>query len=225
MRTSTRVIKKTLSPLIVLTRYGFLLFIRLFIQKIEGLENIPRQKPYILASNHVNSLDAFFLVAAIMPKRRQMIHFISKIAPWGKFWRDVVAQHWAEVIPFDEQNKEQCLRIAMDWLKAGDVVAIFPEGKPNKLATLEKAKTGAARLALWSRFPVVPVGFYNKPGWTRREIIKNALLRRAPITVKIGKPLTFDDVYDRGVSKLTLEDVSRRVMTAIGALCNKPYPY
>ena len=96
-------------------------FIRFFIRKSTGFENIPKSGPYIIACKHLASLDGVFLAATMIPIIKQKIHFVSNVARWGWFWEKIVAEQWAGVIPFYKKHPHICLDIAQEYLKQGKV--------------------------------------------------------------------------------------------------------
>ena len=217
--------KKLVSPFIQFTRYLVLSLFYLPIKKIEGRENLPKSGPFLIASNHINRLDAYFLAPAIVLYTSRMVYFIAKIQPWGFFWEKVLSDLWAGCIPYDKNNKSKCLEMALQRLQKGEIVGFFPEGRSNKNNTLLKGKTGCARLALWAKVPVIPVGFYDRPEEKRRAIIFNAFFKPKHIKIKIGRPLYFYEYYNKKIFKELLDEITKKIMLEISQLCGKPYPY
>lgn len=202
-------------------------FIRFFIKKVVGLEHVPQQGPYILACKHVGPLDGVFIAAVVIPRINQKIYFVSNIAKWGWFWEKVVSEWWAGNIPFYKDNPRLCLDIALNYLKEGKVIGIFPEGivqeyDPDKY----RAKTGTARLALWARAPIVPVGLVHDITvrsdllklQRRRQVIKNILLNPHSLEIHIGRPFELKEYYGREMTRELLDETTNRIMDSIDAL-------
>ncbi|HCJ52544.1 MAG: hypothetical protein A2898_00945 [Candidatus Kerfeldbacteria bacterium RIFCSPLOWO2_01_FULL_48_11] len=204
-----------------ITRVTLFPLCRLLIRSVRGLENIPKRGPFILACHHLGPLDALFIAAVVVPRINQKIHFIASIAPWGPLWKEIVAKRWSGCIPFDKNNRQTCLDTARQYLSEGRVVGIFPVGLlDERESNSSKGKSGTARLALWSKVPVVPVGLISHESVTLGAIIIKHLTRPRIIRISIGEPMTFSDVYDKPITYELLRNVTSRIMQSID-LINK----
>ncbi len=120
------------------------------VMKISGIENVPTQGPYLVVSNHVGSFDPPMVVSVLNPIIKQLIYFVSE-----QFIVDIMGLRTAVMrlgmIPKIENRKAECLERARDLLNEGKIVGIFPEGMRNDGPVLLKGRTGAARLALWTK--------------------------------------------------------------------------
>ena len=104
------------------------LFNSYFKPKVIGLENIPKQGAFILCGNHTNVHDQF----PIMINTDRVIHYMAKKeyfdSKMGWFFR-YVAQ-----IPVDrEKDTSTAKSEALELLKDGHAIGIFPEGTRNML--------------------------------------------------------------------------------------------
>jgi 1-acyl-sn-glycerol-3-phosphate acyltransferase len=192
-----------------------------FLEKVEGLENIPKDKNFILAPNHESYFDHFF-VPYLVKDRLKKIHFIGKLESkwdalrWG-WW------YWlAETIPINRKakDKRKVLEKALDFLKKGEIIIIYPEGTRNKSNTLLLGKTGVAELAIKSGLPVIPVGLKYRPSWQEKE----RFLFNKKITLKAGQPLYFSSKND-SENPFYLREVTNKIMREISKLTGKEYPY
>lgn len=210
-----------------ITRVFLLPLIRFFIKKTVGLENVPKQGPYIIACKHMGPFDGVFIASVIIPRINQKIYFVSNIAKWGWFWEKVVAERWAANIPFYKENPRICLDITLHYLKEGKIVGIFPEGVIQEYDPYKhKAKTGVARLAIWSKVPIVPIGLFHDitvksdlPKLTRRrQVIKNILLNPHSLEIHIGKPFEIKEFYDKKITSELLHEATNKIMDKIDEL-------
>ena len=189
--------------------------IKIFTAQIEGKENIPKRGAFILASNHINSSDHYFIGLALRERSRD-IHFIG--APNARFikWYTAIVYYLADVISIDRNrvDREALLKEAEHYLRKGEIIAIYPEGNTNRNNILLKGKTGAAELALRTGLPIVPIGMSSKRKGTMRKRV-----------IKIGKPLYFTKETSTELSQKLLRKTTKKIMMAISSLSEKPYPY
>jgi len=214
------------------SRYLWFPLIRFFIKKTVGLENLPTKGPYIIACKHLASLDGVFLGVMIAPKINRKIHFVANVAKWGWFWEKVIAEKWHGCIPFYKENPKICLDIAVNYLKKGEIIGIFPEGFLQSRETDQhKAKTGTARMAILARVPIVPVGLTHDISvrsdlpvlHRRRQTIKNILLNPHSLEIHIGQSFEIKEYYNREMNKELLIEATNKIMDKIEALTKINY--
>lgn len=207
-------------------RLTLLPLIRFFTKKIVGLEHVPMEGPYIIACKHLGALDGAFVGAAIIPKINRKIHFFANVAKWGWFWEKIVSERWAGSIPFYRDHPRASLEIAMGFLREGRVIGIFPEGILQDYGQRGRAKTGVARMAIWAKVPIVPVGLVHDISvradlsrlYRRRQVIKNILLNPHSLEIHIGQPFTLEEYYHREMTLELLVEATNNVMRRIEAL-------
>ncbi len=120
---------------------------------VDGLENVPAQGGFILASNHVSNWDVFAMQLALP----RTIFFMGKaelfrFAPLAALLRDFGA------FPVYRGEKDAwALQHAREVVDAGQALGMFPEGHRSKGKGLLPAKTGTARLAIEANCPILPM--------------------------------------------------------------------
>lgn len=191
---------------------------------IEGLEHVPHRGPFIVASNHVSYLDPPILYAILARRVKQKIHFFTKREVINGL-TPLVSMRWFGMIPVDQDQPTECLERARKFLERGKIVGIFPEARRNTDHALLKAKTGVARLALWTGAPVLPIGFFGPPAWTVREALKNFFGNHGEVQIHIGAPITFPHTSPELMTKDLLTTVTRTIMQRIAELSHKVYLY
>lgn len=207
-------------------RTFFFPLLRFFIKKTVGLENLPSKGPFIMACKHIGALDGFFLASVVVPRLNQKVHFIASIMKWGWLWEKVIAEQWAGCIPFDKNNRQLCLEMALRYLKKGEIVVIFPEGYLHEYKRTRKTKTGVARLALWAKVPVIPVGLvYNITVrsdlpvlYQTRKAIINTILNPHSLEIHIGQPFELKQYYNKEITKELLREATNTIMDKIKGL-------
>ncbi|WP_031510353.1 lysophospholipid acyltransferase family protein [Streptomyces megasporus] len=154
---------------------------------IEGTEHIPRRGGAVLASNHIGYLDFVFAGLAARPAKR-LVRFMAKESVFrhkvsGPLMRAM--KH----IPVDRSQGEHAYRHALNSLRSGEIVGIFPEATISQSFTLKKFKTGAARMAQEAGVPLLPVALWGTQRlWTKghkRDFGRNHF----PITIRVGEPI------------------------------------
>jgi 1-acyl-sn-glycerol-3-phosphate acyltransferase len=183
----------------------------LFRPKVTGLEHIPREGGAIIAANHVSFLDPL-LLPLVVPHRRVM--FLTKVKYLDKpFLRWFLAG--AGVIPVatgDPRAVGESVAAAVEVVRSGRLVGIFPEGTRSPDGRLHRGKTGVARVAFESGAPVIPVGIIG----TDLAFPRGARLPR-PRSVRIlfGPPITLANPDGKVRSASLSRAATDQVMTAI----------
>jgi len=128
---------------------------------IEGASNIPTSGPVIVASNHVSYLDPLTL-AWVADRRRRRVRFLAKVELFGKPVLGTLLRS-AHQIPVNRGRSDSAdaLSAALAALRAGECVAVFPEGTISEDFEPMRGKSGTARLAQASGVDVVPVGLWG----------------------------------------------------------------
>jgi len=171
--------------------------------KVEGLENIPSERPLIFASNHQSYLDILILIC-VLPLR---FRFVAWDALFNIPFLGTYMKQYGH-IPISENNFKEAQKTVLeiiDLIKAGESIVIFPEGKLTRDGKLGRFSRGPAFIALDTRAPVIPVvidgSFHVLP---RGEWA----LRPGTVKIKIGKPLEFNH-FDNSDKKTYLEATER----------------
>ncbi|MBG0816294.1 1-acyl-sn-glycerol-3-phosphate acyltransferase [Planomonospora sp. ID82291] len=190
----------------------------------EGVENVPREGPVILAGNHLSFADHFF-GALFLP--RKVISLGKAEYFTGRGLKGMLSRAFFSgvgTVPIDRSGgkaSEAAIRTGLRVLREGNVLGIYPEGTRSHDGRLYKGKTGVARLALESRAPVIPwamVGTYEMmpPG----RPLPRLGIRPG---VKFGKPLDFSRYYGMEEDRLVLRAVTDEIMYALMELGGQEY--
>jgi 1-acyl-sn-glycerol-3-phosphate acyltransferase len=191
---------------------------------LEGMENIPRTGPCILACNHVGSPDPIFIMSAVYMHTHRSVSFVTYDEVVHVFGSRV-AYSWLGMVKKEEDKPGECLAIMRRDLAAGHAVGIFPEGMRNAAPFVLPGKTGVARLAHWSGAPVVPLGYTGPFTWTVSQAIWSSLSPLHNMNLRIGQPMSFPVIQPENLTKDQLVHTTRTIMAAIGELAGHPSPY
>ena len=177
--------------------------------RIVGRENVPREGPVILAPIHVSLVDPP-VVSCASPRA---VSFMAKeelfrLPVFGRLIRSLGAFPVRRGV-VDKSS----VRLAIERLKAGGTLIMFPEGTRGDGKTLAPLQSGVAILAKRSGAAVVPVGVCGP----HRMLPKGAKLPRfSRLKVSFGEPFTWDEVATSGNSHddraLFAEELARRIV-------------
>ena len=200
-------------------------FLRLIFRPwAEGADNVPREGPAILASNHLSFSDHFF---APLPLPRKVVFLAKSEYFTGRGIKGLLSKAFFSgvgQIPVDRTGgaaSERALRTGLRVLAAGELLGIYPEGTRTPDGRLYRGKTGVARLALEARAPVVPTamigGFeFQPPG----KLAPRLAVRPG---VRFGKPLDFSRYYGLEQDRIVLRAVTDEIMYELMKLSSQEY--
>lgn len=182
-----------------------------------GLENIPRGKGVILASNHQGNADIPILLANLPVT----FHFIVKkelfsVPIFGWYLKK------AEYLPVDRGNAASAfttLKQALKVLKKGEAITIFPEGTRSRDGKLGTFKRGSMMLAFQSKTPVVPIAINGSFQAQKRGSL---LFYPQKIKVSVGKPIEFPETKEmnREEQEVELEKIRQAIQTLLTSPTN-----
>lgn len=196
-----------------------------WIKKVKGLENIPKDKSFILTPNHSSYIEHFLIGSIVIPYLNRKLYYIAKKEHfdtvsqkmWSKLWMKYVP-----TIPIDRRKGEKALNDALSHLKKGKIVLIYPEGTRSLTGKIQQGKTGVARLALGAKVPVVPLGikgtFEILPKGKKIPKLKKAIFN-------FGRPMYFNEYYNKPITKKILREVTNNVMKEIARLSGQKYNF
>ena len=186
-----------------------------FVKEVKGIKNIP-DRGFILASNHSSYLDIPALSSTLVICKKRRIRYIAKKELfYNPIMRNILEA--GRIIPVDKEKPgKEVFEEAISSLRNGDIIGIYPEGGRSLTGKIQKGKTGVARLALWSKAPVVPVGI--KGTFELMPKGKTIPKFKKEVIVNIGKPLYFTNYYKKTITKKLLRIVTGEIMGKIAEL-------
>lgn len=176
--------------------------------KIEyvGLENVPEDGGFILASNHMNALDPVFIGLGLEGRQ---LHFMGKkelfenpISKWAlsKLNGFPIVRGGA-----DTEALEYAIRIP----KEGHILGIFPEGTRSKTFKPARAKSGVAMIAKEAGTDVLPVSIYTSDN----------MKKGTKLTIRFGEIIPYDKLgFTEEGSREELKTCAKYIMDEITKL-------
>lgn len=199
--------------------------------EVRGYGNIPKRGPYILAiGSHKTEVESIVIPAYL---RRHQLYFYAK----AEYWRmhRIIGWFMTSIgqIPMERGNPRKALdaiRAGVDILKAGKVLAVYPEGTRSPDNCLHGAYLGTVRTAIdaGGDVPIVPVGLIGmekaSPSgaglWPRHAKVKIVIGRPIYLPSKVQRAIKLNQRYDKAETTRVYSEI---MMYEIASLCNKPY--
>jgi 1-acyl-sn-glycerol-3-phosphate acyltransferase len=186
----------------------------------QGAENLPRTGGFVVCPNHLSYVEPLTFAHFMYDNGREVYYLakesVFRIPVVGALVRG------AQQIPVYRNSGQaaEAFRAAVAAIQdQGKCVGVYPEGTLTRDPDLWPmvGKTGAARIALMTRCPVIPVA-----QWGPQEILapyskRVRLFPRKTMHVRAGRPVDLEDLYDKPVTATVLRQASDRIMTAITA--------
>jgi len=193
----------------------------LFKVRWRGLDRIPKTGGAIVAVNHISYADPivfgrFIWDAGRSPRFLAKASLFSAPFPVGRVLTGAgqIPVHRGSV------NAAEALQAAVDALRRGEVVLIYPEGTVTRDPDFwpMQAKTGIARLALMvPEVPVIPVGQWGAQNFLDFYRKRFRPLPRTAVSVSAGQPVDLAEFAGRPPSREVLQAMTDRIMVAVRA--------
>lgn len=178
--------------------------------RVEGLENVPAEGPFILSPIHRSNID--FLVVLVCAKRR--MRYMGK----DTLWRPGFGRLWDALggIPVHRGSADrEALRTSIEVIESGEPLVMFPEGTRQHGPEIATLFDGPAYVQSKTGVPIVPVGV----GGTESVMPKGAkMLRPHKVAVVIGRPLTAPDVQGAKARRSSIKAQTARLSEEIQRL-------
>ena len=184
----------------------------------EGLENIPDRGGAVIAINHTSYLDWWPAALAAYQRSRRM-RFMIKAEMQDVKIVNFLIRH-SGTIPVDRHAGAGAYAVAVDRLRAGEIVGVYPEATISRSFELKEFKTGAARMAIDAEVPIIPLIVWGaQRRWTKDHPKDLRRKSKIPITVAAGPPVAAADTIDSTSAAL------REAMTVLLHKVQVDYPH
>lgn len=156
---------------------------------VVGQENIPADGGGVVVINHTGYLDFAIAGVPFWHTRRRLVRFMAK----QEVFRHRVSGPLMRAmrhIPVDREAGMASFRAAVQALRAGELVGVFPEATISRSFCLKEFKSGAVRMARSAGVPLIPLTLWGSQRiWTkdRKPTIRGA--RHIPVGITIGEPM------------------------------------
>ena len=185
-----------------------------------GMEHVPRTGGVVAVTVHASNLDPMTFAHFVHASGRVM-RFLAKASLFAVPGLGALLRNAGQIpVHRGTGDAADAFTAAVAAVEAGQLVAVFPEGTLTRDPDLwpMRGKTGAARIALATGAPVVPIG-----QWGAHEVLPRyrrtvRLFPRRTVHVWAGPPVDLDDLRDRPVNGTVLREATDRIMAALVAI-------
>jgi 1-acyl-sn-glycerol-3-phosphate acyltransferase len=164
------------------------------LDKVEGLQYIPKKGPGIILINHIAFIDPIIVIHTlprnIIPLAKSEVYDYPIINIFPKIWGVVPIQRYE----MDRKAIKQIFSI----LNAGEIVLIAPEGTRHH--ELQQGKVGAAYISSRTGAPIIPVAIEGTPGFPSFRLSKR--WKEPGVQIQYGRPFCFLPEYSRARNKM-----------------------
>ncbi len=191
---------------------------RLFFRfRIEDEQYFPKSGGVIVAANHASFLDIPLLGCAI-PRR---VVFLGRANLFPNRFLSWILRKLGWIPLQTHRLDRKAFGVALDYLKSGTPVVIFPEGTRTEDGQLQQGRPGIGYLVEESQCQVIPVYISG----TFKVLPINAKWPKLfPVSVFFGKSMSFP-IYDTINKKHVYEKIGRSVMEQVAKIGGIPSPY
>jgi len=186
--------------------------------EIDGLDNVPREAPAILACNHLSFIDSIVLPLNVP----RPVYFLGKADYWDS-WKTRWFFQGTGVVPVHRgggEKGEDSLRTGVEILRSGELLGIYPEGTRSPDGRLYRGKTGPVRMALEAEVPIVPCAVI---GTDQAMPTGSYVPKREHVTVRYGRPLDLSRYHERRTDPFALRSATDELMYEIMMLSGQEY--
>jgi 1-acyl-sn-glycerol-3-phosphate acyltransferase len=183
----------------------------------QGLENIPGHGGAVIAINHTSYLDWWPAALAAHERHRRM-RFMIKAEMQDVKLVNFLIKH-SGTIPVDRDAGAGAYAVAVERLREGEIVGVYPEATISRSFELKEFKTGAARMSRDAGVPIIPLIVWGAQRLWTKDHPKNLGRKRIPVTAAVGTPSEAADTIDGTSTAL------RDSMTALLHRVQLDYPH
>ncbi|KAA0024680.1 lysophospholipid acyltransferase family protein [Antrihabitans cavernicola] len=154
---------------------------------IVGQENVPRTGGAVLAVNHTAYLD-FIEVGMIGRNSGRNVRYMMKAELERNPIVGFLMKH-CKAIPVDRSAGAAAYHRAVDSLRDGELVVVYPEATISRSFEIKEFKSGAARMALDADVPILPAAIWGAHRIWSKGYPKQLGRNNFPINIRIGTPI------------------------------------
>ncbi len=168
-----------------------------------GLENIPKEGGYIIASNHMHALDPLFIAIGVEDRQ---LHFMGKKELFENAFTKFCLSK-VNGFPIVRGGADtEALNYAIRIVKEGYILGMFPEGTRSKDHKPGRAKSGVAMIAKEAKADILPVSIYSS----------DDMKKGTKLTVRYGEVIPYEKLgFTEENNREEVKECAKFVMSEI----------
>lgn len=189
-----------------------------------GVENLQRWYPptdgIVVAANHLSWFDPLPLCHVLWDNGRPPRILVKDSLFRAPVLKRVLTGTGQIPVARSTEDAAKAVAAAVDAVADGEAVVLYPEGTITRDPDLwpMSGRTGAARIALMSGAPVIPVAQWGAQHVMRPYRKEFRVLPRKTMHFAIGEPVDLDDLRTRPIDAEVLEAATSRILDDITGL-------
>src|SRR5246127_1767857 len=156
-----------------------------------GEQNIPDRGGAVIAINHTSYVDFLPAALAVYRRHRRLRFMIKAEIQKVKVVNFLIKR--TRTIPVDRHAGAEAYAVAVQRLREGELVGVYPEATISRSFELKEFKTGAARMAVEADVPMLPVIVWGAQRVWTKDQARHVWRNKVPIPVQVGPPLRAAD--------------------------------
>ena len=154
---------------------------------VTGDENIPATGGAVLAVNHTGYMDFTYAGLPVRTPKRY-IRFMAKHDVFENKISGPIMRALKH-IPVDRTAGADSYQAAVDYLRRGELVGVYPEATISRSFEIKQLKSGAARMALEADVPIIPIVIWGAQRVWTKGYPKRLGRTNTPISIAVGEPI------------------------------------
>ncbi|BBX47034.1 1-acyl-sn-glycerol-3-phosphate acyltransferase [Mycobacterium cookii] len=153
-----------------------------------GAENVPDTGGAVVAINHTGYLDFTFAGLPTFKRGNRKVRFMAKQEVFDNKITGPIMRGCRH-IPVDRASGAASYDAAVERLRAGELVGVYPEATISRSFEIKEFKSGAARMAIEAGVPIIPHIVWGAQRIWTKDHPKKLWRPKVPITVAVGEPI------------------------------------
>lgn len=153
----------------------------------QGLDNIPATGGAVMAVNHTGYVDFLPAALAVTARGRRMRFMIKAEMNDVRVVRFLIKH--TGTIPVDRSAGRDAYAVAVQRLRDGELVGVYPEATISRSFELKEFKSGAARMAIEANVPILPHIVWGAQRIWTKDHPKKMWRPKVPIAIAVGEPI------------------------------------
>ena len=182
-----------------------------------GLEHVPKTGPVIIVANHISHADTVAVAHYVFDSGRWP-QFMIKASVFKVPVIGWLMTKWTQIpVQRGTTDAARALEASLAVIEAGGAVVIYPEGSTTKEPDLwpMRGKTGAARLALATGAPVVPLVTWGAQDIFDPRTKKKRIRPRMPVTLMAGPAIDLSAWAGQSPTSPVLNEMTTEIMNRL----------